>query len=152
MRQPTQWTAEQWLRLVDFLSDNVRDFLAEKRGSFSSLPIPPEFADQPPVLIDISIPKTMRSQKELVIVTDLLGDDITWRRLDDGAMRGEEGCIMGISIDRSPIYRIFGTTAGGPVVSPLLVRMFARPDLFRALRQQLDPSLVLTWLKSWNIE
>jgi len=147
-RQQTALSAEQWLALTDFMCARVNEFLAQRQGSLSR-PIIPNVPEMPEVLVDVAIPKTMRTQKELVVITDALGSKISWRRLEQRSHTDQEGCPLGLSVEPSPIYEIYGGNESESL-SPLLVRLFARWDIAESLRHHLEPSDFLGWLNSWR--
>jgi serine/threonine protein kinase len=139
---PTQLTDLQWLSLIDHLELQLKSFLSDG----SSVGVHLETDVLPPLLIDVSIPKTMRTQSELSIVHEVLANSVTWRRITrlDG-----EGVIPGASVERSPMYNAFGGNRDESL-APVTIRLFAHGDLAPDLRPRVYLSLVAGWLRSFR--
>ncbi|HKP37754.1 MAG TPA: hypothetical protein VJT71_12935 [Pyrinomonadaceae bacterium] len=140
--ESTRLSDLQWLSLVDHLDLQLRGFLSD--GASISLSIENDIL--PPLLLDVSIPKTMRTQSELSIVQEVLASAVTWKRITrfDG-----DDVIPGAAVDASPIYEAYG---GGPNegLAPVMIRLFARGDIAQDLRPRVYASLVTNWLRSFR--
>lgn len=146
-REKCAFGPDDWIRLTQALGAMIRTFLSDRAGSLSSPP--PTAGTIPEVLVDVAIPKTMRTQRELVIVTDRLGDDVSWRRIEQ-MQAGQPAGMFGLEVVTSPIYEFFGGRGATDVASGIVVRLFARPDLADALRTHLDPTQVASWLTAFD--
>jgi hypothetical protein len=148
IRDRSAFSAEQWLELTTFVGKGVRDFLGGK--DITVVMIGESEAELPEVLVDVAIPKTMRSQKELVIVNERLGPEVSWRRIVELGTPSKKGCLLGQEVEPSPIFRIYGGRGGGEFLVRPTVRLFARGDLVDALRTHLEPTKVAGWLNAFR--
>ncbi|MDX6382472.1 MAG: uncharacterized protein QOK48_45, partial [Blastocatellia bacterium] len=141
---PTRLSARQWLSLIDHLSFHLEGFLSS--GGSSSLRIREKLL--PPLLLDVAIPKTMRTQSELSIVQEVLATSVTWSRVIR-VESGKVGVVPGAVVGRSPVYEAYG---GGPddSLAPVVIRLFARGDLAPDLRPRVDSRMVASWLGSFR--
>lgn len=141
---PTQLSALQWLSLVDHLALQLEAFLSS--GGSISVPIRGDVL--PPLLVDVAIPKTMRTQSELSIVQDVLPSSVTWKRITRFESE-TPGVVPGAQVSRSPVYEASG---GSPddSLEPIIIRLFARGDLAPELRPRVDRLTVAGWLRSFR--
>jgi HD superfamily phosphohydrolase len=149
VRASTALSANEWIELTDFLSRNVRIYLNEQAGKLTQAITSEQPHQAPEVLVDVALPKTMRTQTALTIVSDVIGQTVGWRRLQNFAQEGV-GAQLGLSIERSPVYEIYGGSSAGNFVSKVSVRLFARPDLAGNLRTHLNPQRFADWLNSYR--
>jgi len=147
LRESTVWGADEWLKLTDFLRSQVILFLGSEDSQVYKLVLQTKSEnDLPPILIDVSLPKTMRSQKALKVQRDALGSTTTWSRLD--RIKDDSDCIAGLKISDSSVYEVYG--GRGESVAKLIVRLFARPDLAYSLRTHVDERIAADWLNSFD--
>lgn len=137
-------TADEWLALTNHLTLQLKGFLDDDS---TSIALPLTSTELPPLLLDVAIPKTMRTQTELTIVQDTLASEITWKRVLK--LEAERtGVVPGVTVDRSRIYDAYG--GGSDDLDPVSIRLFARADLAPNLRPIVDSSTVGTWLERFR--
>lgn len=147
LRAATEWGAIEWLSLTDFLDNQVSLFLQTEGSQLIGTALRGNGEDTlPKLLVDVALPKTMRSQKALKIQRDFLGATTTWGRLD--RIKDTSGCISGLDLEDSRVYEVYG--GSGESVASLVVRVFARPDLADSLRAHLDTTTAAGWLNSFS--
>lgn len=142
VHQPSRLSARQWLSLIDHLTLQLQGFLSNDSSTVSASAFN---AELPPLLLDIAIPKTMRTQSELSIVRDSLSSEVTWKRIS--RIDSERaGIVPGAIVDRSPIYEAYGGNFDDSM-APISIRLFARGDLAPNLRARIDRRTAANWLE-----
>jgi HD superfamily phosphohydrolase len=148
IRLGTEWGPEEWLGLFTFLGYNVMLFLKSFESNvFGEWD---ETIQIPPLLVDVALPKTMRYQKELTIQTEILNYKEVSLQMLERLSKTQNNCLLGLNINHSDIYEVYGGRSGGEGLSPLVIRVFARPDLSDRLRQRLEKTAVINWLNSYS--
>jgi hypothetical protein len=139
------------LALVDYLSRKATESLTNAaKGAISAAIVQPEgvVARMPAVLFEVAVPKTMKRQKELVIARDELASRISGRRLLELASERTHprSAILGVSIETSEVYKLFGGSGSRSIAGRSTVRAFARPDLAPAIRSHFGNGDLGGWL------
>ncbi len=143
-RNKTVYDANDWLKLIDYLGTQLQKYT----GSFKSITkiIVKSHAEYelPLLLVDVSIPKTMRSQKELMIMHDSIGDNLSWKRIE--GIRDMSPLVLGLDVKPSPVYESFSASD----ITPVIVRVFCRYDLSDAIRANVESSKYADWLNIYR--
>jgi len=138
--------ARHWLEFTEHLYSQLKASLS---GGGTSIVFQIEDNLLPPLLLDISIPKTMRTQPKLSIVRDLLASGVTWGRV--ARLEGETlGVVTGAAVYPSPMYEAYGGSGQEDSLEPIVIRLFARGDLAHSLRPQIDRRVVSSWLEAFR--
>lgn len=145
-KRRAEFGAAEFVALSASLDSNLRTFLEGKAPSAIHDSTP---AKCPLALVDVAIPKTMRSQQELVVVSDEVANHLSWRRLERMSDREGRGAMLGLSVETSPVFEMFGGRSGDSMAE-IAVRVFVRQDLAPVARVHLDKGTVANWLNSYR--
>ncbi|HEX3482869.1 MAG TPA: hypothetical protein VHT91_48000, partial [Kofleriaceae bacterium] len=134
--------ATEWLRLLDHLKIALKGYLSSGESMITI-----DDNGLPSLLVDVAIPKTMRTQAELRVLDNDIGSATTWKRVK--RIDAQKGWLLGLRVAQSPIYDAYGGQSED--LAPLQVRVFARPGLAQDLRPRLEGTVAQSWLETFRI-
>lgn len=142
--------AKGWIQVVECMCMRLRSYLMAENEQITTPISLPERGELPLALIDVSIPKTMRSQKELVIVADSAGEDVSKKRVEELVSSSGLTLLPGLSVQTSAIYETFGGRSGNDAIGKAQVRIFCRSEFSAPVRTHIDKGKFIEWLNSWR--
>jgi len=140
-----------WLGLIDFIEAKLKEYIQneEKNKSVAISMEQLEKSKLPCLLVDFALPKTMRGQPILYLVSEEMRSGVGWEKVRKQNPSGGKETLSGMIVEKSRIYELFG---GGVSESKWLtpvIRVFASKEIANVLRRHLHEETVIEWLNRY---